>query len=142
MASPRSLNFSLSILNTARAAVQSERATRSEAPSSTSKNRLTLARPAAASIRGKHRGEAGIHFASLAARGRLPRRPPNVRTRLNISYMLLEICITDILILWVYICELYSLCLKIYVSWVMALYIVNKSSKHVIQITSLYVTQF
>jgi hypothetical protein len=55
----------------ARAAVQSERATRSEAPSGTSKNRLALARPAAASMRGKRKGEAGIHFASLAARGRL-----------------------------------------------------------------------
>jgi hypothetical protein len=34
-----------------------------------SKNRLALARHTAASIGGKHRGEAGIHFASLAARG-------------------------------------------------------------------------
>jgi hypothetical protein len=33
------------------------------------KNRLALARPAAASIRGKCRGETGIHFVSLAARG-------------------------------------------------------------------------
>jgi hypothetical protein len=60
-----------------------ERATRREAPLSTSKNRLATARPAAASIRGKRRGEAGIHFASVAARGRLARRPHNVRTRLN-----------------------------------------------------------
>jgi hypothetical protein len=62
------------------AAVQSEPATSSEAPSSTSKNRLALARRAAPSIRGKRRGEAGIHFASLAARGLLARRPRNVRT--------------------------------------------------------------
>jgi hypothetical protein len=53
----------------ARAAVQPERATRSEAHLSTSKNRLALARRAAAFIPGKRRGEAGIHFASLAARG-------------------------------------------------------------------------
>jgi hypothetical protein len=53
----------------ARVAVQSERATRSEAPLSTSKNRLALACPAAAYIRGKRRGETVIHFASLAARG-------------------------------------------------------------------------
>jgi hypothetical protein len=63
-------------------AVQSERATRSEARLSTSKNRQALVRPAAASIRGKRRSEAGIHFASLAARGRLPRRLRNVRTQL------------------------------------------------------------
>jgi hypothetical protein len=62
--------------------VQSERATRSEARLSTSKNRLALSRPAAASTRGKHRDKAGINFASLAARGRLPRRPRNVRTQL------------------------------------------------------------
>jgi hypothetical protein len=60
----------------ARAAVQSERATRSEAPLSTTKNRIALARPAATSIRGKRRGEAGIHFASLAARGRLYHQRP------------------------------------------------------------------
>jgi hypothetical protein len=46
------LHFSLSILNRTRAAVQSDPATRSEARLSTSKNRLALARLAAASIRG------------------------------------------------------------------------------------------
>jgi hypothetical protein len=65
-------------------AVQSERATRNEVPLSTSRNRLALVRPAAASVRGKSRGEARIHFASLAARGRLLRRPHNVRTRLYV----------------------------------------------------------
>jgi hypothetical protein len=60
----------------ARAAVQSQRETRSEAPLSTSKNRLALARHAAGQAQG---------------RGRYPfrescrvRRPHNVRTRLNI----------------------------------------------------------
>jgi hypothetical protein len=71
----RSVHFSLSILNRTRAAVEWERATRSEAPLSTSKNRLALAHPTAASTRGKRRGEAGIRFASLAAQSLLPRRP-------------------------------------------------------------------
>jgi hypothetical protein len=78
-----------------RAAVQSETATCSEAPLSTSKNRLALARPAAASVRGKRKGEADIHFASLATRGIYR----NVHTRLKIAgarivtlYVPLEIC--------------------------------------------------
>jgi hypothetical protein len=64
----------LSISDRRRAAVQSERATRSQAPSSTSKNRLALARPAAASIRGRYPFRESCRA----------RRPRNVRTRLNI----------------------------------------------------------
>jgi hypothetical protein len=63
----------LSILNGRRAAVQSERATRSQAPSSTLKNRLALARPAAASVRGSYPFRESCRA----------RRPRDVRTGLK-----------------------------------------------------------